>query len=38
MRHAVHQGFIDTNPAANLDGVTAPHETPLSRPAAGAAA
>ncbi|MFK4980161.1 phage integrase central domain-containing protein, partial [Klebsiella pneumoniae] len=24
MRHAVHQGFIDTNPAANLDGVTAP--------------
>ena len=24
MRHAVHQGLIDTNPAANLDGVTAP--------------
>ncbi len=24
MRHAVHQGFIDSNPAANLDGVTAP--------------
>lgn len=24
MRHAVHQGLIDTNPAANLNGVTAP--------------
>ncbi|EPY9770437.1 integrase [Klebsiella variicola] len=24
MRHAVHQGLIDSNPAANLDGVTAP--------------
>ncbi|NMP27501.1 tyrosine-type recombinase/integrase [Rahnella sp. SAP-1] len=24
MRHAVHQGFIDSNPAANLDGVTTP--------------
>ncbi|HFG7811155.1 TPA: tyrosine-type recombinase/integrase [Salmonella enterica subsp. enterica serovar Java] len=24
MRHAVHQGFIDSNPAANLDGVTMP--------------
>ncbi|ENU0860831.1 tyrosine-type recombinase/integrase [Citrobacter amalonaticus] len=24
MRHAVHQGLIDNNPAANLDGVTAP--------------
>lgn len=24
MRHAVHQGFIDSNPAACLDGVTAP--------------
>ncbi|AWA00611.1 MULTISPECIES: tyrosine-type recombinase/integrase [Enterobacteriaceae] len=24
MRHAVHQGFIDSNPAANLNGVTAP--------------
>ncbi|TKI06524.1 tyrosine-type recombinase/integrase [Martelella alba] len=24
MRHAVHQGLIDTNPAANLDGVTTP--------------
>ncbi|MBU4682925.1 tyrosine-type recombinase/integrase [Cedecea davisae] len=24
MRHAVHQGFIDSNPAAGLDGVTAP--------------
>ncbi|ECG8632197.1 tyrosine-type recombinase/integrase [Salmonella enterica subsp. salamae] len=23
MRHAVHQGLIDSNPAANLDGVTA---------------
>ena len=24
MRHAVHQGLIDTNPAANLGGVTTP--------------
>ena len=24
MRYAVHQGLIDTNPAASLDGVTAP--------------
>lgn len=24
MRHAIHQGLIDSNPAANLDGVTAP--------------
>ncbi|MCT6793369.1 tyrosine-type recombinase/integrase [Klebsiella pneumoniae subsp. pneumoniae] len=24
MRHAVHQGLIDSNPAANLDGVTVP--------------
>lgn len=24
MRHAVHQGLISTNPAANLEGVTAP--------------
>ena len=24
MRHAVHQGFIDSNPAASLDGVTTP--------------
>ncbi|KAA8996610.1 DUF4102 domain-containing protein [Affinibrenneria salicis] len=24
MRYAVHQGLIDNNPAANLDGVTAP--------------
>ncbi|RBP61310.1 integrase [Brenneria salicis ATCC 15712 = DSM 30166] len=24
MRHAVHQGLIETNPALNLDGVTAP--------------
>lgn len=24
MRYAVHQGFIDNNPAANLDGVTTP--------------
>ncbi|MBR7467023.1 tyrosine-type recombinase/integrase [Klebsiella quasipneumoniae] len=24
MRHAVHQGFIDNNPAASLDGVTTP--------------
>ncbi|MCF6691701.1 tyrosine-type recombinase/integrase [Raoultella terrigena] len=24
MLHAVHQGLIDTNPAANLDGVTTP--------------
>ncbi|EJC0899600.1 tyrosine-type recombinase/integrase [Salmonella enterica] len=24
MRYAVHQGLIDSNPAANLDGVTAP--------------
>lgn len=24
MRHAVHQGLIDSNPAANLDGVTGP--------------
>lgn len=24
MRYAVHQGFIDRNPAANLDGVTVP--------------
>ncbi|EDC4056065.1 integrase arm-type DNA-binding domain-containing protein [Salmonella enterica subsp. enterica serovar Aqua] len=24
MRHAIHQGFIDSNPAANLDGVTMP--------------
>ncbi|EOY9168123.1 TPA: tyrosine-type recombinase/integrase [Raoultella ornithinolytica] len=24
MRHAVHQGFIDINPAANLNGVTTP--------------
>lgn len=24
MRHAVHQGLIDSNPAASLDGVTAP--------------
>ena len=24
MRHAVHQGLIDTNPAANLDDVTTP--------------
>ncbi|MGP2470156.1 tyrosine-type recombinase/integrase [Ewingella americana] len=24
MRHAVHQGLIDSNPAANLDGVTTP--------------
>lgn len=24
MRHAVHQGFIDSNPAANLGGVTIP--------------
>lgn len=37
MRHAVHQGFIDSNPAANLDGVTAPltrhhyHALPLER-------
>ena len=24
MRHAIHQGLIDSNPAANLDGVTTP--------------
>ncbi|AIR06993.1 hypothetical protein JT31_20915 [Cedecea neteri] len=24
MRYAVHQGFIDSNPAINLDGITIP--------------
>ncbi|EKA28256.1 phage integrase, partial [Yersinia enterocolitica subsp. enterocolitica WA-314] len=28
MRHAVHQELIDTNPAANLGGVTTPPVRP----------